>query len=506
MLDVLLRGATVVDGSGSPGYMGDVGIQDGKIVLACGGLSACETVDASGKMLCPGFIDSHSHSDLILGWEDAYAALPKVSQGVTTEVTGQCGHSLLGVGPAKDFMEKMEALPKVINYAFAVGHGAVRQSVMGVRSEAPTPAELERMYQKVQEAMEYGSVGLTSGLIYIPGVYSTTEELVHVARAIAPYGGIYATHMRSESDFIVSALEEAITIAREAKVPLIVSHHKVCGRDNWGLSKVTLKMIHDAIGGGMNITMDQYPYEATATTLSTSIPPEYFSRGTDALVAYLKDPVTRARIKEQMLEKPAKYNSGMRNAGGFDGILVVKSDMRLEAVSKTVAQYAGEIGQDPMDVYLDLVADNRNEASAIYFSIDPNEIDAIYMDENTVVGSDGLITTKTGPTHPRAFGTFARSLTVFCKEKKLLPFEKAVRKQTGLTADRWGFAGKGYIWEGYDADLVLLNYENLHDRATYTDSRRVADGIEQVYVNGVLAYTAKGLTGAHGGRCICRKR
>ena len=289
MLDFIIRNARIVDGTGAPAYVGDVGILNGKITFHTRD-EARAVIDAAGLTLTPGLIDSHSHNDRFIGLDPQVFAVSKISQGITTEVTGQCGSSPFPVPDPHDaeirgfFAEEMspehlkdierfrdfgtflsyaDAQPKPGNYAFLQGHGMLRMSVMGRANRKPTADELALMKARLRDAMEHGCLGLSSGLIYVPSVYADIEELVELCKVIRPYGGVYATHMRSESDHVVEAVREAIAIAKAADVPLVISHHKVCGKRNWGASRETLRLIHEAIDGGMRITLDQYPYTAS---------------------------------------------------------------------------------------------------------------------------------------------------------------------------------------------------------------------------------------------------
>lgn len=529
MLDILIQNASVVDGSGKAKYSGTIGIKNGKIVVNPG-KEAKTIVDGTGLTLCPGFIDSHSHHDQVFGPEVEIYNLCKISQGVTTDVVGQCGMSPFPV-PTKNletirgllasfdteeqldrlknytdfqhFLDYAESVPKASNFAFNCGHSVLRAAVMGTANRKPTPAELEEMKAYLKEAMEHGCLGLTSGLVYVPGVYSDTEELIELCKVIRPYGGIYATHMRNESNGVVTAVKEAIHIAETAGVPLFISHHKVLGTGNWGLSKETLRLIHAAIDRGVKATIDQYPYTATQTILNVCLPPELFADGKDNLVRLLKDPVQRRRIQTEMMEKPPKYENNYINCNGFSGIIVLSSPNVPEAVGMSVADYAKKAGKSDFDAYFDLMVENHSEGQAAYFAISEDEMQKIYMDENTVVGSDGIITADT-PVHPRTFGTFAKALTYFSKEKKLLSFEQAVRKQTSLTAERWGLKNKGLIADGYDADLVLLDYGELHDTADFVHTRELAKGIKKVFVNGEIVFQNGKLTSARPGKCILR--
>lgn len=320
MLDLLIRGATIVDGSGAPRFRGSVGCLDGTIQLLPA--EPCETarrvIDGKGLIVAPGFIDAHSHGDICLG--KAFSTLSKVSQGITTEVAGQCGFSMFPVNPAtlpllrQDLaiftdelpaeMEGFAGFAQFLRYAHSqklaanikmlVGHVTLRIAVMGFDNRKPTPAEMERMKVLLREAMEQGALGLSSGLIYIPGAYADWEELAELCRVVAEYGGIYATHLRNESKDVVRSVEEAIRVAEEAGVPLQISHHKVCGKPYWGLSEQTLDLMEKAVGRGVRVTIDQYPYDACMTHLNVCVPPRYFSME-GGLMAALRDPACGRR-------------------------------------------------------------------------------------------------------------------------------------------------------------------------------------------------------------------
>lgn len=529
MLDTLIRNATIVDGSGGPKYAGSVGIQNGKIVMDPSE-EAGTIVDGSGLTLCPGFIDSHSHHDQVFDPAVEIYNLCKISQGVTTDVVGQCGMSPFPVPPEnletirgllasfdteeqldrlkyftdfEHFLAYAESLPKASNFAFNCGHSVLRAAVMGTENRRATPAELEKMKAYLKEAMEHGCFGLTSGLIYIPGVYSDTQELIELCKVIQPYGGVYATHMRNESDGLAGAVKEAIYIAETAGVPLFISHHKAMGVANWGLSKETLRLVHAAIDRGVKVTIDQYPYLATQTVLNVCLPPQLFAQGKDRLVEQLKDPAERKKIEAEMRKTPATFENNYINCQGFSGIVVLSSPNVPEAIGMSVADYAKKVGKSDFDAFFDLMVENHCEGLAAFFAMDEKDLQAIYMDENTVVGSDGIITADT-PVHPRTYGTFAKAIAYFCKDKKLLTFEQAVRKQTSLTAERWGLKNKGLIAGGYDADLVLLDAGEYRDSSDFVHTRELAKGVKKVFVNGEVVFEDGKLTQARPGKCILR--
>ncbi len=528
MLDLLFNQVEIVDGSGTPARIGNIGIHNGKITLRTEGESARETINGAGLTLCPGFIDAHSHGDLSLGTEHAITC--KVSQGVTTEIGGQCGYSAFPTDPR--FLDEMRGAITVSpdlyrmpyetftsldcfaaygkglslphNMATLVGHNTLRVSVMGVENRAPTAEEMALMKERLRLAMEQGAMGFSSGLIYVPGTYCNTDELIELCRVIKPYGGVYTTHMRNESRHVVESVKEAIAVAEAAGVPLVISHHKACGRDFWGKSKETLRLVEEATARGMKILLDQYPYEANMTSLNICLPPWHFADGNARLMEKLTDPAWRKILADEMKDPEGGYENFYRNSGGFDGIFVATSPKVPEAEGMTVAAYAAKMGKDPMDVYFDLLLANEGAGNGIYFSMDIGEVETIYLHPHTVVGSDGLCFGLKESSHPRAWGTFIRPLREFAEEKGLLSFEEAVAKQTSRTAAFWGLRDRGRIEEGYIADLVLLNRKTLYDRADYRHSNEKADGIEAVYVNGVCIYRDKHLTGAAPGKLLLR--
>lgn len=533
MYDLLIKNVSVIDGTGEPAYIGNVAAIDGKLI--CDSVDAAAeakvTLDGTGLKLSPGFIDSHSHADEVMCEDVPGYELCKINQGITTEVCGQCGASLFPINPKfmkehaacmssfvneehmqvvpgftdfSHFLDYAAKLPKGQNFVFNIGHGTLRTYAMGVDNRKPTAQELEVMKTMLAEAMEHGCFGLSSGLIYTPSVFSDTEELIELCKVIAPYGGIYATHMRNEAGHVTDSVKEAIQIAETAGVKLVISHHKVCGKANWGLATETLKLVHEAIERGVDIVIDQYPYEATSTYLNVVLPPKYFAEGLDQILVHLEDPAWRAQVKAEITDPDSSYENQWKNCGGFSGILVLTSPNVPEACGLTVAQYAEKLGKDEFETYFDLLLANKGVGLCAYFCIDEKEIQQIYMDPNTVPGSDCIITLDGSPCHPRTYGTFVRTISHFQKECGLLSLEAAIRKQTYQTALGWGIKNKGLIKDGYDADLVLFNYDTIKDTPTFTNGRQLCEGIEAVIVNGEIVYQGKKLTGNYPGKCILK--
>ncbi len=525
-MEVLIKNAQIIDGTGKPAYPGNVGISQGKIVLS--NLPECAdlVIDGKGKYLTPGFIDAHSHGDMVAGVAMDYGDLCKINQGVTTQVTGQCGDtqapfgpkrnaSILPEGMSESYWEKqrtwttfsrylayVDEIPKVVNHKMLVGHNAIRVAVMGYEDRAPTDGELEKMKALVRDAMESGTAGLSSGLGYVPGTYSDTEEIIELVKVVKEYGGIYTTHIRNESKRLIPSLEEAIRVGRETGVPVHISHLKARGVFNWGNHVKALEVIENARASGLDVTCDQYPYDSTMTFLAPCIPNWYFKEGMDHVIELLKDPAMREKIRQEMLDPDSDYENLMLNAGDWNGVRICNSPKYPEAEGLTVAEYAKRIGKDPFDAYFDMMIANHGLGTAVYHSLSDDDVLEIIRRPYVMVGSDGIVLASKEKCHPRGWGTSVRAICHFCKEKGILPLEEVVYKMTGFPAQRYSLQGKGRIAEGYDADLVLMDYENLKDCATYDTPFALAEGIDMVFVNGKLSYKDGALTGAAAGTLI----
>ena len=531
MGDFVIRRAKIVDGSGEAARVGDVGVIGEKIRLS-GLPDTLPELDGLGLTLTPGFIDSHSHSDLCMGADPAAAFMGKITQGVTTEICGQCGDSLFPVRPDRvssvlngagslisprnaarlarfesfeRFLAETKADPKYANCAFLVGHNTLRASVMGTEDRPATAEELEEMKRLLRLCMEQGAAGLSSGLVYIPGAYADDQELTELAKVIAPFGGVYATHMRDEADDCPRSVADSIAVAERSGAALVISHHKICGQRNWGLSRQTLALVDAAAARGVNVHMDMYPYRATMTTLDNCLPPEAFSGGLERLADMIRDKAGRAALKERMASDPCGYDNPYRNAGGFGGVLVSFAAVTKEAQGRTVAQLAQEQGRDPFDVYFDLLLKNHFRVTATYFSLSEEEMLNIYRHPRSVIGSDALCSETPSPTHPRGYGSFIKPLADFALRRHIVTLEEAVHKQTGLTAKVWGIRNKGLIREGFDADLVLLDESELEDRADFRDGTRPCRGVRTVIVNGAVAFDRGQPTGMYAGRPLLRR-
>ncbi len=383
----LIQNANIIDGTGAPAFLGDVLIRNGNIEkVARGGMPVpvqAEVIDASGLTLTPGFIDAHSHGDLML--ESAFSALSKFSQGITTQAAGQCGVSMWpadvrdmprhirfvsGISPCpsvppaealasyKAYRAYADAIPNKPKTELFTGHGALRLAVMGHDAGKPTAAQMAAMQSLLREAMEGGSLGLSTGLVYAPGCYGQTEELIELLHVVHDCGGLYATHVRDESNRVEEAEDEALLCAARADVPVFISHFKAAGRQNWGKPARILKKFDAAIARGVRLTVDHYPYLAGQTSLNVSIPPRYRKDGMEALCRYLRDPAALRAIREEMAVQ-SDYDNYVYNCGGFDGVMVAACPLFKDAEGMTIAAYANKTGQDPFDAYIDILRCNE---------------------------------------------------------------------------------------------------------------------------------------------------
>jgi len=400
------------------------------------------------------------------------------------------------------FLQYADRQAKTVNEKMYVGHSTLRLAVMGMANRAVTAKELDAMKGLLRDAMEAGAAGLSTGLIYTPGCYAPPEEIIELAKVIAPFNGIYASHMRNESASVVAAVKETIDVGRRAGVLVDISHHKILGRPNWGLQKETLRLIHKANDEGIPAFCDQYPYTCNMTTLNACIPPWHFDRGFDALTEQLTSPRFRAKVRAEMENIATPYDNYYINAGGWDGVFVSFASATPEAENKFISQYAKETGRDPWDAYFDLLCANHCIVGGIFSSMCEADVCEIIQDPFCIVGSDGVTRSWKEKGHPRACGTFPHVITHFVREKGILTLEQAVRKMTGQTAEYLRIKNKGFIRQGYDADLLIFDENRLRDTATYTHSNSLTEGIDYVYVNGRLVYHNKTFTGCCPGRVL----
>jgi len=529
VLDTKIEGATVLDGTGAPGFRADVGIT-GEAITAVGDLSrvpAGTTLRASGLTLAPGFIDMHSHSDWRL-WANRRAE-SKIRQGVTTEVVGNCGFSPAPVNPSfreelrgfalflpdgmdfswqsvEEYLNRFDRGGSALNIIQLVGHGTLRVAAMGFARRKPTPAELTHMKRLVAESLEGGAWGISTGLIYAPGSYAETDEIVELARVGARHRGFYASHIRGEGANLLNSISEAIRIGREAELPVQVSHLKAAGRPHWGKVKDALVLIDAARAEGLDVTADVYPYTASSTTLRTLLPDWVLEGGEGAMLERLRDPATRGRIRAEVEDGRTGAEDLVANAG-WDGIMIAYAPGRPEAEGKRLSDLAQQWGQAPADAAMDLILAGHGKVYMILFQLDEFDLSVALGHPHVMIGSDGSALSPSGALgrgkpHPRSYGTFPRVLARYCRDQRLLSLEQAVRKMTGLPAKKLGLKDRGVIRVGAKADLVVFNHKTVTDLATYEDPHRYPAGIEYVLVNGRLVIKGGEHTGSLPGRVL----
>ncbi|MFO8059145.1 MAG: D-aminoacylase [Bacillota bacterium] len=513
MFSVLIRKARVYDGTGGPAFTADVAME-GERVAAMGDLSRARAeleVEAPGMVIASGFIDIHTHSDtpLLVSGE----AHSHIRQGVTTNVIGNCGTSLapvtdlaveqmrgrLGGDEAliewewrslDEYLRLLEDRGVSVNVVPLVGHGTVRRSVMGHEDRRPTPEELERMRGMVREAMEDGAFGLSTGLIYTPGSYADTDELVALAAVAGEYGGLYVTHIRGENDSLMEAAAEALEIGRRAGAPVQISHLKAMGRHMWGSSVQLLQMIDRARADGLDVTADQYPYNASATGLGAYLPGWAHAGGDEMLRERLADPCTRDRMRRDILEGTGDWTSLHRGVGWENTLITRCSDQELEG--RSIADIARERGVDEFDAAFDILRDCRGRVGVVYFTIGDEDLERIMAHPAVMIGSDSGAVAAEGPLargkpHPRSFGTFSRVLGRYVRERKTVSLREAVMKMSSMPAHRLGLLDRGILRPGMKADAVVFDPAAVADRATYSDPFQYPDGVEWVFVNGKAA-------------------
>jgi N-acyl-D-amino-acid deacylase len=477
--DLIVRHGQIIDGSGSPAFFGDVAIKDGHIA-AVGKIegAAAKEIDAHGLIVAPGFIDVHTHAEDV---ESMPSAENFLRMGVTTLVLGNCGGSRLNIG---DFFRELEQKKFSPNVATLIGHGSVRRRAMGGSFDRPpTAREMEAMKTLVDQAMKDGAVGLSTGLIYQPGTFAKTDEIIALAKIASAYGGIYTSHMRDEGNRITQSLEEVFRIAREAKIRAEISHIKLSGPANWGRAAKVLALIARARASGMQITQDQYAYLASSTDLDQLIPSQALEGG--KFSERIADPQQKAKFIRQM-----KANLRARKSPDYSYAVIssYRRDPSLNGLN--VAQAAKKIrGSDSLDDQIETVFEIQQHggASAVFHGMSEADLQCFMRQTNTMIAADSAVRKMgEGVPHPRGYGNNARVLARYVRELKVLTLPDAIRKMTSLPASTFQFARRGEIRPGYWADLVVLDPEKVQDNATYADPHHYATGFNYVLVNGVI--------------------
>jgi N-acyl-D-amino-acid deacylase len=526
--DVLIRNGRVVDGTGNPWVYADVGVTGDRISLvgrAPANATAKQVIDAKGLIVAPGFIDMLGQSEWSLLIDKQ--AFSKLTQGITTGITGE-GESIAPqngetLADRRDFLQhyhlavdwrdldgyfrRLEKQGAGINLGTYVGATQVRRYVMGSADRAPSPEELARMEQLVEQAMRQGAMGVSTSLIYAPAFYAKTEELIALAKAASKYGGIYASHIRNEGDREMEALDEAFRIGREAKIPVEIWHLKVAGRQNWGKMPNVIAAIEAARASGLDVTANQYSYTASGTSLGATIPPKYHEDGSIAFVTRLQNPQVRAAIRQELAGVGGSIENMWRGTGGPQGILVasVLDPMLKHYEGRTIAQIAADEQKDPLDALMDLVVAGKDHVGAVYFTMSEDDVKFAMQQPFVSVGTDAGAVNVQGPlseskVHPRAYGTFPRILGRYVRDQRLLRLEQAIRKFTSLPAQRVGLRDRGILRSGTFADITIFDPGTVNDTATFENPHRPSVGIEYVIVNGVVSVEGGRVTGRLGGK------
>ncbi len=527
--DLLIRNGHIIDGAGNPWYAADVAVK-GDRIAAIGDLHdahAKREIDAKGRIVSPGFIDMLGQSEVSLLLDNR--SLSKLSQGITTEITGEGGsiapQNAKTIEPMKPFLEhyklsvdwttldgyfrRLEEQGTPLNIGTYVGSAQVREAVIGDDDRAPTPAELEQMKSLVEQAMKDGALGVSSALIYPPNIYAKTDELIALAQVASKYGGLYATHMRSEGASEMAALAEAIRIGREAHLPVEVFHLKVSGKSRWGSMKNVVAAIQNARDSGLDIAADMYPYPAGATALASALPPWVADGGVQKLLERLKDPAVRARIKKELASDHPDWENLFYDCGGGAGVLissVEKADLK-QFEGKTVDDVAKAWKKSQEDTLMDLVLADSAQTGAIYFMASEEDLHTGLSQPWTSIGLDANEMSLNGPTyephtHPRAFGSMPRFLGHYVRDGHILPLETAIRKITSLPAQREHLDSRGLLKPGYFADITIFDPATIIDRATFVKPDQLSEGIDYTIVNGQVEYENGKLTGVTSGKVL----
>lgn len=538
MFHILILGGTVVDGTGRPGVQNDLGIVDDRIVFLGKATesmirSADTVIHAEEKVVSPGFIDCHTHSDLSLF--TAPDAQARLYGGVTTEIAGNCG---VGAAPISEpyredlkqyflsmfpiqnplnrpvfawntfdeYLTCMERYPSAINFGSLVSQGAVRLAVKGFQKGLANDEELRAMQDLVSEAMASGAFGISTGLNYLPGAFCDREELIEVTKPVSAYGGMYISHIRTQSEGIFEALDEAFSIAGAANVGMHISHLKLLGSPVWGKTDALFARIEKARAAGLPVSFDAYPYEAGATGLTALLPHWAMEGGIPALMERLSDPAVRERIRQDCIHGIPGWQAMIKTVG-FDHITISDLSGRHNQalIGKTLREAARMRGQTEFDTLFDVLLEEAGKASMVISHLSPRDVDAIIAHPDCMIASDST-SAVFGKPHPRFYGTNGKVFQTYVRQKKLLTLEDAVRKMTALPAKQFCVSDRGELREGYYADVLIFDPETIGDVATYEDPARYSVGMDTVIVNGQIAFSRGKPTGILAGRVLRRRR
>ena len=497
--DLIIRGGKVVDGSGNPWYHADIAIKNDRIA-EIGQLSnheAKRVIDAHGLVVAPGFIDPHTHA--LRGIFEVPNAESALLQGVTTLTEGNDGSSPYPIDRHYADIDNLRISP---NWAVFVGQGTIRQRVIGFGLRKATPDEMERMKQMVRDAMEQGALGISTGLFYVPGSFTSTEEVIELSKVAAEYNGIYISHIREEAAQLIDSVQETIRIGEEADIPVQITHHKVIGVENWGASIESLRLVDEARERGVDVTIDQYPYTASQTSINALIPQWAQAGGREEMLSRINSAETYSTIKNEVVAK-ILYDRG---GGDPKNVFISRNSWDPDMAGKNLAELAIDAGLEPTpenaaDVVFDII--RGGGATAVYHAIGPEDVDRIMQHPATAIGSDGPVGVfGEGAPHPRQYGTFARVLGLYVRERKILSLEEAIRKMSSQSARRLGIHDRGLITKGYFADIAIFDPNEIIDKATFENPHQYAIGTKFVLVNGAVVVENGQHTGARPGRIL----
>jgi dihydroorotase/N-acyl-D-amino-acid deacylase len=529
--DIIIHNGHIIDGSGNPWYGADIAIQGDRIVRIgkLENAAGKRVIDASGLVVAPGFIDMLGQSETALLIDNR--AISKLSQGITTEITGEGGSiapqddlTLAALQPSIEpyhlkvdwtdlngYFRRLESNGTPINLGTYVGAAQVREAILGDVNRAPTAEELEKMKALVAQAMQQGAFGISTALIYPPGHYAKTEELIELAKVAAQYGGIYASHMRSEGQSEPAAIQEALRIGKEAHLPVEIFHLKVSGKTRWGGMKNVVATIQAARDSGQDVSADMYPYLAGATALASALPPWVADGGLGKLLERLHDPDIRARIKSELGSDHPDWENLYFDSGGASGVMVasvVNKDLK-QYTGMTVAQIAAAQKKDPVDALFDFILADKGQTGALYFIASEDDLQTGLKQPWTSIGLDASEMPLDGPlyephAHPRTFGSMPRFLGHYVRDLHLLPLEQGIRKITSLPAQREHLSNRGLLKEGFFADIAIFDPATIIDKATYQQPTQLSQGVKYVFVNGQLEFEDGKMTGVMAGKALRR--